>query len=122
MPASPLIVSAEGRARLSAIYRETLLSDVIPFWLRNGMDVEHGGIFTALDRDGSLLDTDKSVWFQGRTGWMFATLFNTVERRAEWLKAARSCVEFSRRHCHSAEGKMYFTVTREGQPLLIPSR
>ena len=106
-----------SRAQLSALYRDTLLGDVIPFWLRHGLDREHGGIFTALDRDGSLLDTDKSVWFQGRAAWMFATLFNTVERRAEWLDAARSCVEFSRRHCHSAEEKMWFTVTREGAPL-----
>lgn len=98
-------------------YRDTLLEDVIPFWLTHGIDREHGGIITALDRDGSILDTDKSVWFQGRAGWMFATLYNTVERRPEWLEAARSCVQFSRRHCHSPAGKMYFTVTREGLPL-----
>ena len=53
-------------AELAALYRSTLLEDVIPFWLRHGLDREHGGIFTALDRDGSLLDSDKSVWFQGR--------------------------------------------------------
>jgi N-acylglucosamine 2-epimerase len=134
-----------SRAHLAALYRSTLLGDVIPFWLRHGLDHEHGGILTSLDRDGSVLDTDKSVWFQGRAGWMFATLFNTVasspsplegERggvrgggasssaiavteatRSEWLEAARSCVEFSRRHCHSPEGKMYFTVTREGRSL-----
>lgn len=106
-----------GRARLAALYRSTLLEDVIPFWLRHGMDSASGGIFTALDRDGSLLDTDKSVWFQGRAGWMFATLFDTVEPRSEWLEAARSCVEFLRRHCLGPRGKLYFTVTREGHPL-----
>jgi N-acylglucosamine 2-epimerase len=105
------------RAALAALYRNTLLDDVLPFWLRHALDREHGGIFTALDRDGSLLDTDKSVWFQGRAGWMFATLFHTLEQRAEWREAARSCVEFSRKHCHSPEGKMWFTVTREGAPL-----
>jgi len=112
-----ILTDSSSRAQLAALYRGTLLNDVMPFWLRNGLDRERGGIFSALDRDGSLLDSDKSVWVQGRAGWMFATLFNTVERRAEWLEAARSCVEFSRRHCHSPEGKMYFTVTREGCPL-----
>jgi N-acylglucosamine 2-epimerase len=102
---------------LAAVYRDTLLDDVMPFWLRHGMDREHGGIMTALDRDGSVLDTDKSIWFQGRAGWMFATLFNTVEKRPEWLEAARSCVEFLRRHAFAPDGKMYFTVTREGLPL-----
>ncbi len=104
-------------AALAKFYRDTLLDDVIPFWLKHGMDRVHGGIITALDRDGSVLDTDKSVWFQGRAGWMFATLHNTIEKRAEWLDAARSCVDFSRAHCHGPEGKMFFTVTREGAPL-----
>ncbi len=114
-PHSP--ATAEGRAALAAQYRDALLGDVIPFWLRHGMDAEHGGIMTCLDRDGSVTDTDKPVWFQGRAAWMFATLFNTVERRAEWRDAARSCVDFLRKHCESPEGKLYFSVTREGLPL-----
>ncbi len=111
------LANSESRAQLAELYHTTLLNDVIPFWLRHGLDHEHGGIITTLDRDGSILDTDKSVWFQGRAGWMFGTLYNTVEKRPEWLEAARSCVEFSRKHCHSQEGKMWFTVTREGAPL-----
>lgn len=111
------LTDGASRARLAALYRATLIEDIIPFWLKHGLDAEHGGILTALDRDGAVIDTDKSVWFQGRAGWMFATLYNTVERRAEWLAAARSCVEFSRRHCFAPNGKMYFTVTREGHPL-----
>ncbi len=111
------LATPESRAQLAAFYRGTLLNNVIPFWLRHGLDREHGGIMTALDRDGTLLDTDKSVWFQGRAGWMFATLYNTVEPRAEWLEAARSSVEFSRKHCFAPDGKMYYSVTREGKPL-----
>lgn len=103
--------------QLAELYRSTLLEDVIPFWLRHGWDRQQGGMLTCLDRDGAVIDTDKSVWFQGRAGWVFATLYNTVEKRAEWLEVARSCLEFSRRHCFGPEGKMYFTVTREGQPL-----
>src|SRR5689334_13750059 len=60
---------------LAADSRRTLLDDVIPFWLRHGMDREHGGILTCLDRSGEVIDTDKSVWFQGRAGWMFAMLY-----------------------------------------------
>ncbi len=108
---------SENIIQLAGVYRVALLDDVIPFWLRHGMDQEHGGIITSLDRDGAILDTDKSVWFQGRAAWMFATLHNTIERRPEWLEAARSCLEFSRKHCFAPEGKMYFTVTRDGQPL-----
>ena len=105
------------RANLKDFYRRQLLDNVVPFWLRHGLDREHGGMLTALDRDGTLLDTDKSVWFQGRAGWLFATLYNTVDRRPEWLEAARSCHEFSQRHCFAPDGKMWFSVTRDGRPL-----
>jgi N-acylglucosamine 2-epimerase len=112
------LTTSPGRAALAALYRRSLFDDVLPFWLKHGLDREHGGMMTCLDRDGSVLDTDKSVWFQGRAGWMFSTLHHGAGGRAEWLEAARSCVEFSRRHCFAADsGKMYFSVTREGLPL-----
>jgi N-acylglucosamine 2-epimerase len=109
----------EGRSALAAAYRAALLGDVVPFWLRHGLDREHGGFLTALDRDGTVLDTDKSVWFQGRGAWTFATLYLTVERNPDWLAAAKSGVEFLRRHGAAPDGKLYFTVTRDGQPLRV---
>ncbi len=42
---------------------------------------KHGGILTSLDQDGRIIDTDKSAWFRGRAGWIFATLHITVEKR-----------------------------------------
>ena len=111
------LTNPESRAHLAGLYRRTLLDDVIPFWLRHGLDREHDGILTALDRDGSLLDSDKSIWFQGRAAWMFATLFNTVEPRREWLDAAGSCVSFLDHHGYATDGKLFFTVTRDGKPL-----
>lgn len=105
------------REELAAVYREALLGDVIPFWLRHGLDRDHGGYLTALDRDGTVIDTDKSVWFQGRGAWMFATLFNTVERKSEWLDAAKSGIDFLRRYGAATDGKLYFTLTRDGRAL-----
>lgn len=89
------------------------------FWLKYGPDREYGGFFSAIGRDGELLDDDKSVWFQGRAGWMFATLYNFVEKRPEWLAVAESCVKFIDEHCCDASDgdHMYFTVTKEGKPL-----
>jgi N-acylglucosamine 2-epimerase len=113
---SPLLTESE-RTQLSAVYKHTLLNDVMPFWLRHGFDREHGGVLTSLDRDGTVIDTDKSIWFQGRAAWMFATLFNTVERNEEWLNVANSCIDFLRRFGSDVNGKLYFTVTREGRPL-----
>ncbi len=108
------LLTPTGRVELGAFYRDALLLDVIPFWLRHGLDRECGGLLTALDRDGTVIDTDKSIWFQGRGAWMFATLYNTVEKKSEWLDVARSAIDFLRRYGADADGKLYFTVTREG--------
>ena len=109
--------SPAHREHLKQLYRSTLLDDVMPFWLRHGMDAEYDGIITSLDRDGSILDTDKSIWFQGRAAWTFATLYNTVEKKREWLAAAGSCLSFLETHGYATNGKLFFTVTREGKPL-----
>ncbi len=98
-------------------YRAGLMNDVIPFWMRHGIDHEYGGFLTSLNEDGQVIDTDKSVWFQGRGAWMFATLYTTVERRPDWLEISRRTIAFIREHCRDSAGKLYFTVTREGRPL-----
>ncbi len=91
----------------------------LDFWLKNGLDREHGGVYTCLDRRGKVFSTDKSVWMQGRCGWLFAWLCTVYGRRPEWMDAAKSCLNFMEAHCVNpkAQGRMYFTVTAQGQPL-----
>lgn len=50
----------------SESYKTDLTTNIMPFWLKYGLDKVNGGIYTCVDRDGSLMDTTKSVWFQGR--------------------------------------------------------
>ena len=104
--------------KLIATYREGLLNDTIPFWLKHGLDHEHGGIMTCLDRDGTVIDTDKNMWQQGRFAWTMANLYNTVEQRPEWLAAAKSSIDFLLEHGFDKnDGRMFFHVTREGRPI-----
>ena len=110
-------MSPDRLKALLATYRGGLLDDTLPFWIPRAIDREYGGYLTALDQDGSLLQSDKSVWVQGRFAWLLATLFDTVERRAEWLDLSRHGIEFINRHCFDADGRMFFSVTREGRPL-----
>jgi len=95
------------------------LSSCVDFWLQHGMDPVNGGVYTCLDRKGEVYSTDKSVWMQGRCGWIFAYLCHVYGPREEWLAASRSCLEFLEAHCRneSAGGRLYFTVTAEGRPL-----
>ena len=102
---------------LIRIYRDGLLEDVIPFWIRHSVDEEYGGYMFSVDRDGSLLDTDKAVWLQGRFAWMLATLYHTVEARPEWLRLAKHGIDFLDAHCFDDDGRMFFLVDRMGRPL-----
>ena len=95
------------------------LERCVNFWLKNGMDEKHGGVYTCLDRTGKIYSTDKSVWMQGRCGWMFAYLCANYGVKQEWLDASKSCLDFMEKYCinHAAGGRMYFTVTEDGEPL-----
>ena len=95
-------------------YRNELVKNILPFWMKHGFDRVNGGVYTCLDRDGSLMDSTKSVWFQGRFGWMAAYAYNHVEKNAEWLAASKSCCEFLEAHCFDKTGRAYFEVTAEG--------
>lgn len=110
-------ISLSDLKDLRNVYRHGLLEDCIPFWSRHGLDWEHGGLITGLARDGSIIETDKSSWLQGRAAWTFATIHHGVEQRPEWIRASQHCLEFLRDHCRAANGKLYFTVTRDGAPL-----
>lgn len=98
-------------------YRKELTENIMPFWLEHGLDHEHGGVYTCLNRDGSLMDPTKSVWFQGRFGFVAAFAYNNVERRPEWLAASKSCIDFIEQHCTDSDGRMYFEVMADGTPL-----
>ena len=40
-----------------------------------------------------------------------------MERRAEWLDLAGHGIDFINRHCFDSDGRMFFSVTRDGRPL-----
>ena len=98
-------------------YKDELLNNIMPFWMKYGWDKKNGGVYTCLNRDGSLMDTTKSVWFQGRFAFVCAFAYNHVERRQEWLDAARSTLDFIEKYCFDANGHMYFSITADGRPL-----
>ena len=98
-------------------YKKDLTENIMPFWMKYGLDRENGGVYTCVDRDGSLMDTTKSVWFQGRFAFICSFAYNNVEKNKEWLDAAKSTLEFIEKHCFDEQGHMYFSVTAEGKPL-----
>ena len=99
-------------------YHDRLLDDYVPFWLNSDLiDKQYGGYITSVDREGKSYNDDKSVWFQGRGLWSFSALCNRYGAREEWLEAARIGKDFLEKYCVDSDGRMFFTVTRDGRPL-----
>jgi len=111
------LLSPERLDQLIAVYRDGLLKDTIPFWINHCVDQEYGGFMFCLDRDGSVIDTDKGMWHQGRFTWTLSHLYNTVEKRADWLQLAKHGVDFIRKYGFDDDGRMWFQVTQDGRPI-----
>ena len=105
-------------SELKEFYHPHLFEEVLPFWLRSDLiDTEHGGFSTSVDREGRSYNDDKSVWFQGRCLWTFSKLCNVYGVNEEWAAAVDSGAKFLKEHCIDGDGRMFFTVTKEGKPL-----
>lgn len=103
---------------LAEFYHDQLFKDCFPFWFPRSIDTEHGGFLHCFDGDGTLVDTDKSVWVQGRMSWMLLTLYLEEERNPEWLAWAESGLRFIEEKCiDPADGRMFFHVARDGTPI-----
>ena len=104
-------------------YRAWVREDLkrcVDFWLKNSIDKVHGGIFTCLDTEGNIYNTDKSVWMQGRCAWTFSYLCHVYGIKQEWLETARSCLDFLEKYCidRQAQNRMYYLVSEDGKPLV----
>ncbi|ORC85180.1 N-acylglucosamine 2-epimerase [Trypanosoma theileri] len=99
-------------------YHDQLMQDCIPFWMKSDLiDRVNGGYITSVDRTGRSYNNDKSVWFQGRCLWTFSALINRYGNRQECLDAAKIGKDFMEKFCTDDDGRMFFTVTVDGEPL-----
>ena len=106
--------------QISSRYKRELLENCLPFWLEHSQDKVYGGYFSCLNRDGSVYDTDKFIWLQGREVWMFAMLYNNVEKNQQWLDCAIQGAEFLKTYGHDENWDFYFSLDRKGNPLVQP--
>ena len=105
-------------AELRDFYHRELTCDIIPFWLKHGIDREKGGLMDFLDREGNPLSTDKGGWAQGRATWTFSALYNRLVKSAdEWLAAAHNPVPISpgTRFWQDLMDRAYFEMDRDGR-------
>ena len=104
----------------SKAYLKMLTKDCLGFWEKHSLDKKNGGYFTCLERDGSVYDTDKFIWLQGRQVWTFSMLYNRLEKNKKWLDIATHGYNFLRKHGRAPGGNFYFSLDRTGRPLIQP--
>eukprot|EP00045_Choanoeca_perplexa_P013064 m.145913 g.145913 ORF g.145913 m.145913 type:complete len:434 (-) comp16227_c0_seq1:777-2078(-) len=91
------------------------------FWLKHSVDTEHGGYYNNLDRDGSVYDTKKHVWLQGRQVWTMSRLYmERVELQTdEYYAAIKQGAEFLMKHGPAPGNRVYFCLSEAGEPVKL---
>lgn len=88
---------AGERPPLATWLRRHLFEHVLPFWERHAFDPK-GGLCTCIADDGAIQSRDKWLWSQWRAVWVFARIYNTLDRNPVWLERARGIAAFCLRH------------------------
>ena len=96
-------------------YRSELFENYLPFWDRFGIDHEHGGFVCSLDYDGTRVNTDKLLWFQGRGIWIYSFLYNHFGKDAKYLDVAGSTKDFILKYARQSDGWWAEQFARDGR-------
>ncbi|MBD0850325.1 AGE family epimerase/isomerase [Maribacter arenosus] len=104
----------------ATLYKNELLNEVIPFWEKYSIDAAFGGYFTCISETNEIYDTDKFIWLQARQVWMFATLYTIIQPKEEWKQIALLGADFLEKYGRDPSGAWYFSLNREGKPLVQP--
>ena len=98
-------------------YYSDLFDEFLPFMDEHIIDHKYGGFMCDADWDGTLLDTRKRIWYQGRGVWVYSFLYNNIKKDPKYLEIARKTVEWLDKTT-PPPGKLWNPwYTREGKPL-----
>ena len=103
--------------KLSALYQQALLRQVVPFWLKNGRDTYCGGYFDLLSATGEVIEGDKFVSQQAQQAWAFAWLYNNLDGQPVWLEHAQHGADFLNQFAHTDTLTCHAQLDRRGRPV-----
>jgi N-acylglucosamine 2-epimerase len=104
-------------AELYHFYQRELFDTFLPFWDKHGIDHQLGGFLCHMDYDGTLADTEKFVWFQGRGIWVYSFLYNYFGQDSRHLGIARKTKDFLLAHAPLENGWWATSLSTTGQVL-----
>jgi N-acylglucosamine 2-epimerase len=96
-------------------YRSLLLEGLVPFWFKYGMDWDFGGVLSCMTEEGEIISEEKYIWSQARSLWTFSALYNRVEQRPEFLRAAENSLRFLLDKGKDEQGRYVYRTTRSGE-------
>jgi len=97
--------------------QDQLFQVLLPFWEEHGIDHQYGGIMCGLDYDGTLLNTEKNLWFLGRAIWVYSFLYNHFGKNPHFLEVARKSKEFVFKYALQKDGWWAEDLSRDGKVL-----
>jgi N-acylglucosamine 2-epimerase len=99
-------------------YRERIFKQYLPFWEKGGYDNELGGFMCELNDDGSVVNDEKYIWYQGRGVWVYSYLYNNFGKDKQFLGIAKKSRDFLIKNMYLGDGKWLDTVNRQGKPVV----
>jgi len=106
-----------GFAELRDFLRNHLVNNVMPFWMKHGVDFDKGGLFSYLTDEGTKRSRNKHMLSNTRALWTSSALVNRIEDREQWRRAARNQFDFLRRHGRNENGDWVFITDEDGNAL-----
>jgi len=96
-----------------------LETGIIPFWLNNGLDRQHGGYLTCFDANGRPSgDENKYLVTQTRMIWGMSALYRLYPARKELYEAALQGADFFIEHFwDKTHGGWFWKAARDGMVL-----
>lgn len=114
-----------NKEKLLTFFKETLVDELLYFWMDKCLDTSYGGYYNCFTNDGSrLVSTDKYTWSQGRFLWIFSRLATIrselfdKSQRQKFLEYAKSGRDFLMEHVLIAPGdyRCAFLLNACGEP------
>lgn len=102
-------------------YIEFLENDILPVWIKISRDIANGGVFTNFDSEHKQKGDSKNMMCLGRSLWVFSMAYIQLTPKREYLDICKSIFLFLKK-CTLEKGKLPFTVTHDGQPLVVTER
>jgi N-acylglucosamine 2-epimerase len=102
-------------SQLRRHYHDELFGNLLPFWEKHGVDHEYGGVMHSLDYDGTLVNTTKLSWFQGRAIWVYSFLYNHFGKNPAHLEVARKTKDFLLKNAPQPDGWWAEEFARDGK-------